>query len=214
MKLLYIIVNSKPEMESSSRRVSRRVVNKILEANQDCILEELNLYDEHIPRLEYKYFKQRNCVVDKEDYDKLPEEDKKEVDRINELCDQFMSADIYVIAAPMWSLSFPAPLKEYIDCIVQLNKTMIISKNKVKGTLDDKERKMIYVQSSGGEVPWLLRGKISQGVEYVEDIMKFLGIKKFKELLVDGTGWERDSKTDAEYKAIGKIDALIDDLEG
>lgn len=214
MKLLYIIVNSKPEMESSSRRVSRRVVNKLLEANQGCVLEELNLYDEHIPRLEYRYFKQRNCIVDKEEYDKLPEEDKKEVDRINELCDQFMSADLYVIAAPMWSLSFPAPLKEYIDCIVQVNKTMVISNNKVKGTLDDKERKMIYVQSSGGEVPWLLRGKISQGVEYVEDIMKFLGIKKFKELLVDGTGYERDSKIDAEYKAIGKIDALIDDLEG
>lgn len=214
MKLLYIIVNSKPESESSSRRVSRKVINKLLEVHPDCILEELNLYDEHIPRLEYRYFKQRNCVVDKEEYDKLPDQDKKEVDRINQLCDQFISADIYVIGAPMWSLSFPAPLKEYIDCIVQVNKTMIISNGKVKGILDDKERKMIYVQSSGGPVPWLLRGKVSQGVEYVEDIMKVLGIKKFKELLVDETGFERDSKIDAEYKAIKHIDALIDDLEG
>ena len=62
-------------------------------------------------------------------------------------------------------------------------------------------------------MPWLLRGKISQGVEYVEDIMKFLGIKTFKELLVDGTGDERDSKIDAEYKAISKIDSLVDDLQ-
>lgn len=213
MKLLYIIVNSKPEEESSSRKISRKLVNRLLEANEGCELEELNLYDEHIPRLKYNYFKARNSVVGGEEYNKLTEEDKKEVDRINELCNQFISADIYVIAAPMWSLSFPAPLKEYIDCIVQLDKTMSITENKVKGLLDDKVRKMVYVQSSGGAVPWLLRGKISQGVEYVEDIMKFLGIKTFKELLVDGTGDERDSKIDAEYKAISKIDSLVDDLQ-
>lgn len=213
MKLLYIIVNSKPEAESSSRKVSRRLVDKILNNNPDCILEEINLYDDHIPRLEYKYFKDRNCIVDEEGYNKLDEKDKKEVDRINQLCDQFKSADIYVIAAPMWSLSFPAPLKEYIDCIIQSGKTMILNEDKIKGTLDDKERKMIYVQSSGGPIPWILRGKINQGVEYVEDIMKFLGIKKFKELLIDGIGFDRDSKIEAEEKAIKKIDNIIDDLE-
>ena len=213
MKLLYIIVNSKPESESSSRKVARRLVNKLLNANPECVLEEVNLYDDHIPRLEYKYFKDRNCIIDKEGYDKLDEKDKKEVDRINELCDQFKSADIYVISAPMWSLSFPAPLKEYIDCIIQTGKTMILNENKIEGTLDDKVRKMIYVQSSGGIVPWILRGKISQGVEYVEDIMKFLGIKKFKELLIDGTGFDRDSKMEAEEKAIKKIDDIIDNLE-
>ncbi|MDQ0149470.1 FMN-dependent NADH-azoreductase [Eubacterium multiforme] len=213
MKLLYIIVNSKPESESSSRKVARRLVNKLLNVNPGCVLEEVNLYDDHIPRLEYKYFKDRNCIIDKDGYDKLDEKDKKEVDRINELCDQFKSADIYVISAPMWSLSFPAPLKEYIDCIIQTGKTMILNENKIKGTLDDKVRKMIYVQSSGGIVPWILRGKISQGVEYVEDIMKFLGIKKFKELLIDGTGFDRDSKMEAEEKAIKKIDDIIDNLE-
>lgn len=213
MKLLYIIVNSKPEEQSSSRKVSRKLVNRILESNEGCELEEVNLYDEHIPRLKYNYFKARNEVVGGEEYNNLTEEDKKEVDRINELCDQFISADLYVIAAPMWSLSFPAPLKEYIDCVVQLDKTMSLTENKVRGLLDDKVRKMVYVQSSGGPVPWLLRGKISQGVEYVEDIMKFLGIKVFKELLVDKTGDERDSKIDAEYEAISKIDALVDDLQ-
>ena len=213
MKLLYIIVNSKPESESSSRKVARRLVNKILNVNPECVLEEVNLYDDHIPRLEYKYFKDRNCIIDKEGYNKLDEKDKKEVDRINELCDQFKSADIYVISAPMWSLSFPAPLKEYIDCIIQTGKTMTLNENKIKGTLDDKERKMIYVQSSGAPIPWILRGKINQGVEYVEDIMKFLGIKKFKELLIDGTGFDRDSRMEAEEKAINKIDDIIDDLE-
>lgn len=212
MKLLHIIVNSKPEEESSSRKVARHLVNTIIERNPQYKLEEINLYEEHIPRLEYKYFKSRNSLVEGTDYEKLSTEDKKEVDRINELCDQFRSADMYVIAAPMWSLSFPAPLKEYLDCIVQVGKTMELLDERIKGTLDDRDRKMIYVQSSGGEVPWILRGRLSQGVEYFEDIMKFLGIKKFKELLVDGTGFDKYTKMDAEHKAMKKIDTIIEDF--
>lgn len=214
MKLLHIIVNSKPEEDSSSRKVARHLINKILEKTPQYKLEEINLYEAHIPRLEYKYFKGRNAIVDKEEYDKLSEEDKKEVDRINELCDQFRSADMYVIAAPMWSLSFPAPLKEYIDCVIQMGKTIEIRDEKVKGKLDDRDRKMIYVQSSGADIPWLLRGKVSRGVEYVEDVMNFLGIKKFKELLVDGTGSDKYARMDAEQQAINKIDVIIDDFEG
>ncbi len=213
MKLLHIIVNSKPEEESSSRKVARHLVNTILERNPQYKLEEINLYEDYIPRLKYNYFKGRNCLVDNKEYENLNDDDKKEVDRINELCDQFRSADMYVIAAPMWSLSFPAPLKEYLDCIVQVGKTIEIKDEKIKGSLDDRNRKMVYVQSSGGEIPWILRGKLSQGVEYFEDIMKFLGIKKFKELLVDGTGIDKYTKMDAEHRAMKKIDTIIEDFE-
>jgi hypothetical protein len=55
---------------------------------------------------------------------KLNDKDQKEIQKIRELCDQFISANVYVIAAPMWTLSFPAPLKEYIDCIMQNEKTI------------------------------------------------------------------------------------------
>ena len=116
-KLLYIIANSKPEELSASRTVARKFINKFLESNKDFELEEIDLYNEHIPRLEYEYFEQRSAVVSKEALEKLNEKQKAEVKRIIELCEQFKSADIYVIAAPMWSLSFPAPLKEYLDCV-------------------------------------------------------------------------------------------------
>lgn len=213
MKLLYIIVNSKKEEESSSRKISRKLVNKYLEVYKDLQLEELNLYEEYIPKLKYNLFKGRNCVVDSKTCENLSYEEKRDVDRINELGERFKEADIYVIAAPLWSLSYPAPLKEYVDCIVQEGKTIMIKEDKIKGLLDDKYRRMVYVQSSGGTISFLLRGKLSQGVEYIEDIMKFLGIKKFKELLIDGTGFTEDDRLRAEEKAIKKIDEIINDLE-
>ena len=210
-KLLYISVNSKPENLSSSKMVARKFINKFLERNGDFKVEEVDLYKEHIPRLEYQYFKDRNCVVTEEDAKKLPEKDQKEIRKIRDLCDQFISAQMYVIAAPMWSLSFPAPLKEYIDCIVQEEKTISFEKGKKpKGLLDDKERAVVYIQSSGGNIPWILDPIMDKGENYVAQIMKAMGIKNVQELKVDATGTTEEERENAIREAEEKIDSILD----
>lgn len=210
-KLLYISVNSKPENLSSSKMVARKFINKFLERNGDFKVEEVDLYKEHIPRLEYQYFKDRNCVITEEDAKKLPENDQKEIRKIRDLCDQFISAQMYVIAAPMWSLSFPAPLKEYIDCIVQEEKTISFEKGKKpKGLLDDKERAVVYIQSSGGNIPWILDPIMDKGENYVAQIMKAMGIKNVQELKVDATGTTEEERENAIREAEEKIDSILD----
>lgn len=210
-KLLYISVNSKPENLSSSKMVARKFINKFLERNGDFKVEEVDLYKEHIPRLEYQYFKDRNCVISEEEAKKLPERDQKEIRKIRDLCDQFISAQMYVIAAPMWSLSFPAPLKEYIDCIVQEEKTISFEKGKKpKGLLDDKERAVVYIQSSGGNIPWILDPIMDKGENYVAQIMKAMGIKNVQELKVDATGTTEEERENAIRDAEEKIDSILD----
>lgn len=210
-KLLYITVNSKPEILSSSKTVGRALVNRFIEKYPDFIVEELDLYKEHIPRLEYQYFESRNCIVNKEAAANLPEKEQKEVQKITELCDQFISADVYVIAAPMWSLSFPAPLKEYVDCIVQSKKTIFFPEkgDKPQGLLNDKPRSVIYIQSSGANIPWMVRPILNKGLDYIEDIMKSMGISNFEKLLVDGTGTTEEERQTAIEKAKEKIDSII-----
>ncbi len=211
-KLLYIIVNSKPEELSASKTVGRTFVNKFLENHKDFILEELDLYQCHIPRLEYEYFEKRNCMIKEEDFSKLNEKQQGEVHKIVKLVDQFKEADLYVIAAPMWSLSFPAPLKEYIDCIVMDGKTINISENKMEGLLNDKPRAMVYIQSSGAPIPWMLRSIFNKGLDYVRDIMKYIGIKKFEELLVDGTGFTEEERREAIEEANKEVNKLIEEI--
>jgi FMN-dependent NADH-azoreductase len=178
-------------------------------------VEELDLYQEHIPRLEYEYFESRNCIANEEAARKLPEKEQKEVQKIAALCNQFIEADVYVIAAPMWSLSFPAPLKEYIDCIVQSHKTITFPENggKPEGLLGDKSRTVVYIQSSGGNIPWMVRPIINKGLDYIEDIMKFIGIKNFDKLLVDGTGTTEEDKATAIENAKSKIDGIIEKID-
>lgn len=211
-KLLYITVNSKPEELSASKTVGRAFVNKFLEKHQDFELEELDLYNCHIPRLEYQYFEKRNAMIKKEAIDQLTEKEQQEAHKIVELTDQFKNADMYVIAAPMWSLSFPAPLKEYIDCIVMDGKTIDLSEDKLEGLLDDKPRGMVYVQSSGANINWMLKMVMNKGLSYVESIMKAMGIKRFEELLVDGTGYTEEEKNTAIEKALKKIDFIIEEV--
>lgn len=211
-KLLYITVNSKPEELSSSKIVGRQLVNKFLIKHNDFQLEELDLYKCHIPRVEYEYFQNRNCMIKEEDFNKLNEEQKDEVHKLIELANQFKEADLYVIAAPMWNLSFPSPLKEYLDCIIMEGKTIHIENDNIEGLLNDKKRGMIYIQSSGASIPWYLKSVMNKGLNYIHDIMKFIGIKRFEELLVDGTGSTEEERAHAIQNAVGKIDIIINEV--
>lgn len=211
-KLLYIIANSKSEEMSSSRTVSRRLVNAILEKVPDVQLEELNLYENHIPQLKGCYFESRSAIVSSMARSALSAEEQKEVACVEQLCDQFKDADIYILAAPMWSLSFPAPVKEYLDCIIQVGKTINFKNNKPHGLMDDKDRVFIYVQSSGANIPWILKPALSKGLNYVHEIMKFIGIQTFDELLVDGTGTSEEERQNAIKDATDKISPLVESL--
>lgn len=110
-KLLYITVNSKPENESASKMVGRRLVNQILATYHDFQLEELDLYEVHVPRLESQYFESRNCMINQEAINQLPKKEQEEVHKIVKLCDQFVEADVVVMAAPMWSLFVSSSFK-------------------------------------------------------------------------------------------------------
>lgn len=212
-KLLYIVANSKPEEASSSKTVARELVNKIMDKYKNLSLEELDLYNNYIPRPKHNYFSSRSTLVNGEALSNLTAQEQSDIQQMTKLCDQFVSASVYVVASPMWSLSFPAVLKDYIDCISQAEKTITFINNKPEGLLNDSPRTFIYVQSSGGNIPWIIKPILNKGLNYVEVIMKFIGISKFHELLVDGTGTTETEKSEAIEKAKSKIDTIINEMQ-
>jgi FMN-dependent NADH-azoreductase len=211
-KLLYIPVNTKPEHMSTSKTVGREFVKRFLAKNPDYELVENDICNEYVPELNYKYYKDRAELVCGEDYDKLTKEEKQAVDRIKELSDQFVSADAYVIAAPMWSAFFPARLITYIDCVIQKDKAIKINDKEVEGLLNDKKRTAVYIQSSGGVFPKILSGKINHGTNYLEDIFMFIGIKDFHKLMVAGTGKNEIGIEGAEERAFEEMDKIIEKM--
>lgn len=211
-KLLYITANSKPENESVSKTVGREFVNRLMKRSRDYELLELDLYSEDIPEINHRYFCERAGLAAGEDYDNLSTEDQKAVDRIGVLCDQFLDMDVYVIAVPMWSAFFPSRLKRYIDCVIINGKTINITSDRVVGLLNDKERQMIYIQSSGGAYPALISDKFSHGLKYLKDTFKFLGIEYFEKIMVEGLDMESIGFDKAMGKAYKDIEKVIDKM--
>lgn len=212
-KLLYIVADSKPETLSSCKTVGRALVSKLIDRYDDLSLEEVDLYNDRIPRPKYSYYNGRSSVADSNAISQLSPDEQDEVRRMISLCDQFVSASVYVVAAPMWSLSFPAPLKDYIDCVIQANKTIVFKGSKPEGLLNDRPRTFIYVQSSGADIPWLAKPILNKGLNYVKEIMSFIGIKKFEEILADGTGTTEEEKSNAIEKAESQIGEIAERIQ-
>lgn len=191
-KLLYIIASSKPESLSSCQRGARIFLNCFLEKHPEYIVEEINLFHDEIPQPDHHHFLSRAQLINGDRFLELDEQNQQIVNRMNQLCQQFKSADRYVIAAPMWTLSFPYKLKQYIDCLILNDQTISISPKGVKGLLHTKKRKAIYIQSSADIYPFrtislpLIASRVNHGITYIYDVFRFLGIECIEPLLIQG----------------------------
>ena len=192
-KLLYIVANSKPEELSTCQRGARLFINCFLEKHPEYEVETLRLFDCQLPEPTHVHFVSRAELASGSAFEKLSEKDKQMVQKMQQLCQQFKGADRYVIAAPMWTLSFPYKLKQYLDCIILNEQTISISPKGVKGLLHNKVRKAVYIQSSASMYPFttinipLLKHRVNHGVTYIYDVFRFLGIHCLSPLLIEGT---------------------------
>ncbi|HEX3025620.1 MAG TPA: NAD(P)H-dependent oxidoreductase [Clostridia bacterium] len=213
-KLLYITVSSKPENMSVSRQAGRAFLKSFQEDYPGYELEELDLATYDLPEPNYRYFKGWVELVSGAEYDALPEPDQEAVDRMNSLCTQFLAADITVIAAPMWSMSFPFRLKQYLDCIMLNNRLIRLTPTEATGLLNDKVRKMVYIQSSGGIYPKIFDGKFNMGIKYFHDLFLHLGVKDFYKILIQGTDMVDVGKEKALQAAQDDFDDVLDKICG
>ena len=59
----------------------------------------------------------------------------------------------------------------------------------------------------------MLKPIMNKGINYIDSIIKFMGIKHHEELLVDGTGYTKSEMKEAIEEASKKIDDVIDDMK-
>ena len=200
-KLLYITCNSKSEETSASKTVARYFLNELTSAHGEFEVEELDLYKMDIPELKASYLDGRSTLVEGECYNKLCEKDQCDINQIKSLAKQFKEADFYIIAAPLWNMKSPGPLSKYFDSI-NINKiTITISPEIVGGLLDDKDRTVVYIQSSGGCVSSEKScGQKNHAGLYIQDLVSFMGVKNYHEILVENTGYTSDEQHKAVLK--------------
>lgn len=165
-----LFINACVRSKSRTKRLADAVLKRLSECydnNGGSRIREIVLTEEErglMPLHEYD-LKRRDHATEKGSFD-APE---------YFFAQEFAQADIIVIAAPYWDLSFPASLKMYFEHITVNGLTFHYLDNGEPEGLCRAEM-LYYVMSSGGMV-----GQLNLGYEYVKALAKTLfGIKDTK----------------------------------
>lgn len=169
-KVLYIKANIKNEGESRTFKVSDSFVEEYKKNNPEDEIITLDLYKENIDFLRV------------DDLGKLfgPKDEESKNNSILKYAYQFADADKYIIAAPMWNLSFPAILKAYIDYVSVSGITFKYTAEGPVGLLNNK--KAVHIVSRGGGYD---NSPYEMGDRYLRTILGFFGIKDIETIAID-----------------------------
>lgn len=157
-------------------------------------IEEINLGCEKITPLYKEQLKLRDSLI----------KDKNYNHPMFKYAKQFASADVILISAPYWDLSFPAILKTYIENINVNGITFSYSEKGYPVSLC-KAKKLIYITTSGGPI-------ISDdfGFGYVKALAEnFYGIKDINYIKAEGLDILGASIQEILEKAKKEIDEIF-----
>lgn len=171
-KVLYIKANAKPEGASRTFRISDSFVEQYREQNPNDEIITLDLYKEGIGFLtEDGISLHRPAPGEGKDHPIL------------KYAYQFAEADKYIIAAPLWNLSFPAILKAYIDYICVTGITFKYTAEGPVGLCQGK--KAVHIVARGGGYSEGHAAAYEMGDRYLRTIFGFLGITDFTTISAD-----------------------------
>lgn len=93
----------------------------------------------------------------------------------DELIDEFLAADRYILSTPMYNFSIPAVLKSYIDHIVRPRRTFAVDANGFKGLVTNK--KMLAIAARGSDFrPGSAFARLDFQEPFLRTVFNFIGI--------------------------------------
>lgn len=151
-----LFINACVRPESRTYDLAQHVLGK-LTGN----IEEIRLFDEHIPPLDLEGMEQRDTAVRSGDFS-AP---------ILRYANQFAQANIIVVAAPYWDLLFPAVVRTYFEAVTVSGVTFHYTPEGYPESLC-RAKRLIYVTSAGGPI-----GEYNLGYEYIKSLARlYFGI--------------------------------------
>lgn len=169
-KLLHIIATPR-EDESRTLQVSNSFLEVFKDKHPDWAIEELNLFKEELPSLTLKRVDGKYILLGGKD---LSGEFKEAWEGIVSHIERFLSADAYLISAPMWNFSIPYKLKHYIDIIVQPKYLFRYTEKGPEGLV--KGKKMAVITSRGGDYSAGGTRQYDMQEPYLRAVFGFVGI--------------------------------------
>lgn len=131
-----LFVNACVRKESRTKRLADCLLKKLGGDVQEVRLENVDF-----PKTDEKFLQKRDSLIAKREFS----------DSMFNLARDFAGADIVVVAAPFWDLSFPAVLKQYFEQITVSGITYVYSDEGIPKGLC-RAKKLYYVTTAGGKI--------------------------------------------------------------
>lgn len=201
-QVLYITAHPHDDTQSYSMAVAKAFMDTYKEVNPDDQVVHIDLYREHIPHIDADVFSGWGKLQTGKGFEELSSEEKSKVNRLNELSEQFISADKYVFVTPMWNFSFPPVMKAYIDSVAVAGKSFKYTEHGPVGLLT--EKKAIHIQARGGIYSEGPAAGMEMGHRYLDIIMQFFGVPSFEGVFVEGHAAMPDKAQEIKENAIAR----------
>ena len=139
-------------------------------------------------------------------------EDLEALKTSDELVAEIKVADIIIIGTPMYNWSVPSALKAYIDQILRVGETILVSKEDEKnpyiGLLKDKKVYLLMVRGNLGYEPGDFFDHMDFQSEYLKTVFKIMGLEDIKDFSVNGAGlsFEREPWEDTAKRLLEHFD--------
>lgn len=126
----------------------------------------------------------------------------------NELIDEFLAADYYILGVPMYNFSVPSVFKAYIDQIVRIGRTFTVDSTGYAGLV--KDRKMVIITAQGGSYrPGTPLDNLNFHEPYLRTIFGFIGITDINVIYADGLAMGDEAREKSVAQAQAAIQAAI-----
>jgi FMN-dependent NADH-azoreductase len=176
MNVLYI--DSCVRENSRTAKLAQYFLGKL---DSNAHISQVNISSLDLPPVDAQFLKMRDNAVASGDFSH----------DIFSIAKQFAKAELIVIAAPFWDLSFPAALKQYFEHINVLGLTFSYSEQGIPISLC-KAQKLVYITTAGGQI-----FNQEYGYGYIKALAQtFYGVKEttlFKAQELDILGADTDA---------------------
>lgn len=146
MKKILHIISTPRGAASRTLKVSEYFLKGLKNKYPACVIDTLDLFKDTITPLTLKAVSGKYVLLAGNDLSGDIKEAWRDIERH---ITRFLSADAYLISAPMWNFSIPYVLKHYIDIIVQPKYLFRYTDKGPEGLA--KNKKMIIITSRGGD---------------------------------------------------------------
>ena len=171
MKLLHVIATPR-KAGSTTLQISNAFLSELASQCPDLEVTTVDLFHDDLPaaagtNIDVKYNLLAGIDVDRSHQESWSQ--------IEELIQQFVAADCYLVSSPMWNLSVPYALKYYIDCLIQPGYVFSFNEQGYPVPLVN-GRRMVCVTSRGSDYGPSGPAHLDFQEPYLRAIFGFIGI--------------------------------------